>query len=313
MSTGVAEERAVGREKPTLSAVERHLRQRSAVSLDHVLSVAELITRLELKYILPLEALPSFLDRLPHTLAALDIDRRRIFSYESVYFDTDSFTLYRHHVQGRRKRYKTRTRSYCDTVDTMFEVKLKGRRDQSVKERLRYDFQRREELTCEGRAFLDTVIARAYGSTVPALQPALTTTYRRATLVDLERRSRLTIDVNLRWSDRWSSHQTDDLALIESKSLSGPGPADALLASMGVRPVRMSKYCLGVALLNPWIAANPWHRLLIRQFGWQRAAEADPAAKDSDAIDQLRRPAGLRESGVLGPDYDTKREILNCI
>ena len=110
------------------------------MSLDHVLSVAELITRLELKYILPLEALPSFLDRLPHTLAALDIDRRRIFSYESVYFDTDSFTLYRHHVQGRRKRYKTRTRSYCDTVDTMFEVKLKGRRDQSVKERLRYDF-----------------------------------------------------------------------------------------------------------------------------------------------------------------------------
>ena len=256
-----------------MSAVERHLKLRSAVSLDHVLSVAELITRLELKYILPLDALPSFLDRLPHTLAALDIDGRRIFSYESVYFDTESFTLYRHHVQGRRKRYKTRTRSYCDTVDTMFEVKLKGQRDQTVKERLPYDFQRRDELTCEGRAFLDSVISHAYGSTVPALRPALTTTYRRATLVDLERRSRLTIDVNLSWSDGRSSHQTDGLALIESKTLSGPGPADALLRSMAVRPVRMSKYCLGVALLNPAMAANPWHRLLSRQFGWQRATD----------------------------------------
>jgi hypothetical protein len=243
------------------------------VSLDRVLSVARLTTRIELKYIVPLTSLPAVLQRLPREFAVLDIDDRRIFDYESVYFDTEGLALYRSHVQGKRQRYKARVRSYCDSGDAMFEVKLKGLRGQTVKERLPYDFQRRDELTDEGREFLDTVIAEAYGLTAPPLRPTLTTSYRRATLVDLERASRLTIDVNLGWSDRRSSHRAEDLALIESKGLAGPGPADALLRSMGVRPVRISKYCLGVALLNPETAANPWNRLLIHQFAWQRAAE----------------------------------------
>ena len=123
------------------------------------------------------------------------------------------------------------------------------------------------------------MIAQAYGFTAPPLWPSLTTAYRRATLVDLDRRSRLTIDVNLGWSDGVSSHRAEDLALIESKSLAGPGPADALLRSMGLRPVRISKYCLGVALLHPDTAANPWNRLLIRQFDWQRTARHPGGAR----------------------------------
>jgi VTC domain len=197
-----------------------------------------------------------------------------MFVYQSVYFDTESFALYRQHVQGRRKRYKARTPSCCDTGDTMLEVKLKGGRGETVKERLPYDFGRRDELTCEGRAFITSVIEQAYGLSVPPRQPALTTAYHRATLVDVGRGSRLTIDINLSWSDGVNSHRAGHLALVESKSLSGSGPADALLASMGIRPARLSKYCLGVALLNPSTAANPWNRLLIRQLGWQRANEA---------------------------------------
>jgi hypothetical protein len=152
----------------------------------------------------------------------------------------------------------------------MLEVKLKGRRGQTVKVRLPYDFQRRRELTGEGRAFLDTVFDRAYGITAPAMWPSLTTAYRRATLVDEERASRLTIDVNFSWFDGENNHRADHLALIESKSLAGPGPADTLLRSMGARPLRISTYCLGVALLHPDRAANPWNRVLTRQFEWQR-------------------------------------------
>jgi VTC domain len=262
-------------DSPVVSALASDVARRAPICLEQVLSVACLTTRFELKYLLPLEALPGLLDRLPRQLAVLDIEDRRIFAYESVYFDTAGYALYRQHMQGRRKRYKARTRSYCDTQDAMFEVKLKGWRGQTVKERLPYDFAHREELTGEGRAFLDDVIGDAYGFAVPALEPVLTTAYRRATLVDLERGSRLTIDVDLRWWDRGSNHRADHLALIESKSPLGPGPVDALMGSLGVRPVRMSKYCLGVALLHPETAANPWHQLLSRQFGWQRTAESD--------------------------------------
>jgi len=274
MSTELAINRDSGGDSRVLSSLARGLEHRGGVALGQVLSVAQLYTRFDLKYLVPVEALPTLIDRLPRQLAALDIDGLRIFRYESVYFDTDDFALYRHHVQDRRKRYKARTRSYCDSADTMLDVKLKGPRGQTVKQRLPYDFERRYELTVSGRGFLDMVIADAYGTTGPPLRTSLTTGYRRATLVDLEHQTRLTIDVNLSWSDEQSNHRANHLALIESKSPCGRRPVDALLGSIAVRPVRMSKYCVGVALLHPDLAANPWNRLLRRQFGWERAADS---------------------------------------
>jgi hypothetical protein len=247
------------------------------VTLERVLAVAELTTRHDRKYVVSRAALSRLLPHLPAGLAVLDIDGVRVFAYETTYFDTPDFALYRHHVQGRRKRYKTRTRTYFDTRESMFEVKLKGVRDETVKMRVPYDFGHREELTYEGRAFLERVIAEAYEIKVPSLVPTLRTGYNRATLVDLERRARLTIDVDLTWSNDRTHRRADHLALIETKSLSGPGPVDALLRSLGVRPERMSKYCLGVALLDPETPANRWSRLLRRQFEWERTPEARAA------------------------------------
>jgi hypothetical protein len=260
-------------ERAPSSAVARDLACRPSVSLEQVLSVAQLTTRHDQKYLVPLDALPAVLDHLPHRNAVLDIGGCRTFAYESVYFDTESYALYRQHLQGRRKRYKVRIRTYRDTGESMFEVKLRGLRGQTVKERMHHDFLRREELTAECRAFADRVIADAYGVAVPPLRAVLTTAYRRTTLVDLTHRSRLTIDVNLTWSGPETSKQADHLALIETKSLSGPSPADALLRSLGMRPTRISKYCLGVALLHPETTANPWSRLLKSEFGWERALD----------------------------------------
>jgi hypothetical protein len=289
MSAELTTDRSPGGTLPAIRSLLRDLDGRPAVSLDEVLSAAALSTRLDTKYLIRLDDLPALLDRLPHRLAALDIDGRRLFDYESVYFDTESLMLYRHHAQGRRKRYKVRTRSYRNTNDAMLEVKLEGWRGQTVKERLPYDVHRRKELTPEGHAFLDEVVAKAYGATVPPFGPILTTAYRRATLVDVQYESRLTIDVDLGWSDSGRAHQADDLALLESKNPSGRGPVDALLGSLGIRPVRLSKYCLGVALLHPDIAANPWSRLLRREFGWQRAGAASGTPEGGP---DLRRPLG---------------------
>ena len=66
----------------------------------------------------------------------LDIDGRRVFGYESTYFDTPDCEQYRAHRQGRRRRYKVRSRSYVDTGLSMFEVKTKGLRGATVKHRM---------------------------------------------------------------------------------------------------------------------------------------------------------------------------------
>lgn len=104
---------------------------------------------------------------------------------------------------------------------------------------------------------------------VPALVPSLVTDYRRATLLDAVAGSRLTIDVDLRF---YAGHGADtrvrsETVVIETKSAAGPGRVDTVLRRLGVRPVSVSKYCVGIALLHPELPANPWNRLLRRHFG----------------------------------------------
>ena len=274
MSSSLVLDGVVGGDEPVFRLLAMDLEARRAVSLEEVVGVAALATRFELKYLVPLTGLPEVLSQLPQRLTALDIGGRRAFAYESVYFDTDELSLYRSHARGRPKRYKVRTRSYCDSGETMLEVKLKGPRGQTVKQRVGHDFARRGELTSEARSFVESVVADAYGFEVPELHPVLTTRYRRATLVDVDDILRLTIDVGLQWADAAGGRGSNDLALVESKTTSGPGHVDALLRSAGLRPVSISKYCAGVALLHGDLPANRWNRVLRQRFQWERAPES---------------------------------------
>ena len=96
--------------------------------LDEVSARVELLTRVDRKYFVPVETFREFTALLEDEFAVLDIDGRRMFGYESVYFDTPDLATYRAHLQGRRRRFKLRTRTYVDSGACMLEVKLKGPR-----------------------------------------------------------------------------------------------------------------------------------------------------------------------------------------
>src|SRR5699024_2095193 len=101
----------------------------SPISLQQVTQVAGLQTRSDNKYLLTPEQFTDLIDGLPETTQALTIQGQRIFTYESMYFDTADLALFRAHRQRRRRRFKVRTRSYVDIAETAFEVKLKGYRN----------------------------------------------------------------------------------------------------------------------------------------------------------------------------------------
>lgn len=254
-----------GRARAALDAVAETLPH---TSLDEVLVAAALQTRVDRKYLVPAEDLARLGSALAGTHRVLQIGQRRVFGYESVYFDTDGLALYRQHLQGRRRRYKVRTRTYVDTGATMFEVKLKGRRGQTVKERLPYAVADRHVISPRARAFLDELLMAEYGEHAPELRTSVTTTYSRATLVDLVGGSRLTCDVDLVCTGRARRAAPDGHVLVETKADSRGGAADRALAGLGLRPLSVSKYCVGVALLHPDLPANPWHRTLCRHFGY---------------------------------------------
>jgi hypothetical protein len=235
----------------------------ATVSLADVLGAAPLLTRIDHKYMVPVAALPAVMEQL--NLPVLEIEGRRIFRYESVYFDTPAWSTYLASAHRRRRRLKVRTRSYLDSGTCMLELKSKGYRDQTVKERIEYGQQDRRVLTDTGRAFL---AARAPGLAEQQLDAALTTTYRRSSFADLAGGARVTIDTDLVCEDN-TGHRvgTPGYAIVETKSANGSCQADRMLWSAGYRPDSISKYGLGVAALHHELPSNKWHRPLRRYIG----------------------------------------------
>lgn len=263
----------------TLSA-EAALREAAGalppISLPELLATAELQTRTDRKYFVPLDTFVTFTELMSQELVALDIGGTRLFDYESTYFDSADFVTFRAHVQRRRRRFKLRTRTYLDSGECMLEVKLEGRRAATVKHRVAYPMDRRHELTPEAREFLGRILEGAYGVAPPeGLRPVMTTRYFRSTLACRSEPARLTCDVALVCDaaapgapapgSRQVLRARDQQVLVESKSVGG-SVADRMLREMGVRPISVSKYCVGLAGLHPELTSNPWRRTLRRHF-----------------------------------------------
>jgi hypothetical protein len=242
-----------------------------SIELAALLDRSALQHRFDRKYVVTTTTAERLLERLRDRLLVLEIDGIRRFDYESWYFDTGRLRLYHDHRQGRRRRWKARTRAYLDSRECLFEVKLKGRRGATVKERLPHPFARRGELTPESRAFLADRLAAHYGGSPPPLRTVLGTRYARTTVTDRRDATRVTLDSRLSCAGL-GRHviAPPGTMLIEVKSLAVDTVADRALRSLGVRAVSVSKYCLAAAMLEPRLPANRWNRVLRQALGWQR-------------------------------------------
>lgn len=230
--------------------------------------MADLQTRVDRKYLVPLHVFEQLIEMVGSRLTALDIGGLRVFDYESIYFDTARLTAYRQHAHGRRRRFKVRTRAYLDSDECVLEVKTEGGRGQTVKERLPYTMEHRHVLNPDAQEFVTEHLEDS--ATVPALTEVVTTAYSRSTLVDPVGGNRMTCDVDMFFFDPVREcHGPSDSVLIESKTIGAAAFTDAALWQLGQRPLAISKYCVGMALLRPELPANRWNRELRSHFGWE--------------------------------------------
>lgn len=253
---------------PATDAVVTATELAPAVSLDDLMAAAELLTRVDRKYFVPASTFSRFAAAVADEYAVLDIEGRRLFAYESVYFDTPDLLTYRAHVQGRRRRFKLRTRTYLDSGICLLEVKVKGPRGVTIKTRTSHAQERRRELGDEALAFVTDVLHGHQGLALPPqLAATMTTTNHRATFVSTVETARFTCDVGLRCrTESGEAVARDDFVLVETKSGVSGSHADRVLRQLGVRTSRVSKYCVGVGVLHPELSSNPWHRTVHRYF-----------------------------------------------
>jgi hypothetical protein len=256
------------RSTPAERAVAAAAAMVAPIGLKELNALAELQTRVDRKYFVPAELFHRLIARLADEMQVLEIDGRRTFGYESFYFDTPQLSTYRAHLQRRRQRFKARTRTYTDTGLCMFEVKLTGARGETVKQRVPHPQELRAELTDDALNHLGSTLRDAYHQDLPAgLRPTLVTSYRRTTFVSRTGEARLTCDVGLVCGD--VEHEVRDTGthvLVESKSAGRGSAPDRILRELGVRPAKVSKYCVAVAALHPELPSNPWHQTLQRYF-----------------------------------------------
>jgi len=241
------------------SALERI----APIGLDELIEKAELQTRVDRKYLMHVCHLDELVDALAPYSQVLDIDGRRLFDYESVYFDTPDLLAYRLAAHRRRRRFKVRTRSYVDSAQCWLEVKTRGVRGSTVKNRLPYDPADRATIA-PGRWFVTGVLAEQSIRGVADLDfsPTLVTRYLRSTFFVPATASRVTIDTSMTWQGSRATVDLPELAVVETKSGSTASVMDRLLWARGHRPVRVSKYATGLAALHPELPANPWRHTL---------------------------------------------------
>lgn len=223
------------------------------ISLAGLNDKAEMLSRIDNKYVLRRSHLTAVLPELTRRFDVLAIDGLRAFTYDTRYFDDAERSAYYEHHQGMRKGFKVRVRRYVDARLCYLEVKVKGRRGMTEKFRIPHDAAALDELSPEARAFSSDTYTRQYGKPFRyKLAPALDVRYRRITLVARSGGERVTIDTDLSFATRTASLATGTSAfIVETKSANGRGFADLLLRAAHERPTkRCSKYCIGMAALG---------------------------------------------------------------
>ncbi|MFB7887910.1 polyphosphate polymerase domain-containing protein [Cellulosimicrobium cellulans] len=254
------------------------------VGLDELVDAAALLTRVDRKYVLPVDDAVTALDTLARTTAArvLEIDGARSSAYESVYFDTPDLASFRLTATRRRRRFKVRTRTYLDSGTSFLEVKTRAARGTTLKQRVAHD----ECPTAlgAGRTFIGQTLAAEGIDGVPehALAPGLVSRYRRTTLLlpRADGAARATVDTGLAWQlEQPGAHapltwSVPHLVVVETKGGSTPSDLDRLLWRHGHRPERISKYGTGLALLRPDLPDGPWRRVIRRHLSPSPGATA---------------------------------------
>lgn len=192
----------------------------STISLQKLQQRATLLHRQETKYLIHRSQLPQILTSFNDTYDVLQIQGKRVFSYDSIYFDSpDAWTYHQHH-QGKRLRAKIRTRSYRnDSSLTFFEIKLKHKQ-YTNKKRFRIDRTEHGTLSPRMIDFVQKHYTKAYQrSFSQPLDVSLAIMYDRITLVHRHLPARFTIDYNIQLSAPGMSPLTlYNTAVLESKT-----------------------------------------------------------------------------------------------
>ena len=247
--------------------IEDIIRSFEPISLAQMESV-KLMNRIDTKFAVPMAVLPAILKAAQADYFAQEIDGKRIATYDTMYYDTDSLDMYVRHHDRQLVRQKIRVRQYVDSHLTFLEIKRKNNKGRTNKKRivvpgfditadtpsvLKHKKKEDEAVTVE--SFIDSKSRYEWSQ----ISPHLWTKFHRITLVNKAKTERLTIDMDLVWENVVSGEAKTypELVIIELKRDGNvPSHMTDIMLAHRIHPFKISKYCIGTALTTPGIKTN---------------------------------------------------------
>ena len=237
------------------------------ISLAQMESV-KLMNRIDTKFAVPMTVLPAILEAAQADYFAQEIDGKRIATYDTMYYDTDSLDMYVRHHDRQLVRQKIRVRQYVDSHLTFLEIKRKNNKGRTKKKRIvvpGFDItadtpsvlkhKKREDEAVTVESFIDAKSRYEWSQ----ISPHLWTKFHRITLVNKAKTERLTIDMDLVWENVVSGEARTypELVIIELKRDGNvPSRMTDIMLAHRIHPFKISKYCIGTALTTPGIKKN---------------------------------------------------------
>ena len=223
----------------------------------------KLMNRIDTKYAVSLSVLPALLKAAKEDYFAQEIDGKRISTYDTMYYDTESLDMYIRHHDRQLVRQKIRVRQYVESDLTFLEIKRKNNKGRTKKKRIAVPgFDITGETFGEAKREVWSVedfIAAKSRYVWSELSPHLSTKFHRITLVNKAKTERLTIDMDLVWENVVTGERKSfpNLVIVELKRDGNvPSKMTKIMLDLRVKPLKISKYCIGTALTTPHLKRN---------------------------------------------------------
>jgi hypothetical protein len=146
-----------------------------------------------------------------------------------------------------------RIRTYVNSATSFIEVKTKNNKGRMVKKRIKT-----EDGTSTLSENATEFISKHVDVDANAISVSLWNGYKRITLVDLGSEERVTIDLDLEFDSNGKKAQIQEviIAEVKQKKYNVNSAFIQRMRNLRIRPMRMSKYCIGSVLLKNWIKSN---------------------------------------------------------
>ncbi len=249
-------------QQKTISAINQKIKDFRSIGLEEM-SAVTLMDRTDIKFVVPVGQLPALLARAQDHYRMLEANDKRLFGYETLYYDTPDFAFYHKHHAGHLNRRKIRHRTYVDSNLSFLEVKFKNNKGRTLKTRMESKPGTSGILSEQDRIFLDE---NAVQERPMELRPKLWVSYDRLTLVGVPSGERITIDLNLTLGSEGQKKSYAHMAIVEVKQEKSRARSEFrnIMRWERIMAGGMSKYCLGVATMYPDVKCNRFKQQIRR-------------------------------------------------